>query len=40
MPEYLKKRYGGKRLQVYFAITQLALSILSGVSVSHHSAQS
>lgn len=32
MPEYLKKRYGGKRLRVYYAIVQLTLIILSGVS--------
>jgi sodium/glucose cotransporter 9 len=32
MPEYLKKRFGGKRLRVYYAIVQLVLIILSGVS--------
>lgn len=32
MPEYLKKRFGGKRLRVYYAIVQLTLIILSGVS--------
>jgi len=32
MPEYLKKRFGGKRLRVYYAIVQLTLIILTGVS--------
>lgn len=33
MPEYLAKRYGGKRLQVYFAVLSLALYIFTRLSV-------
>lgn len=33
MPEYLAKRYGGKRLQVYFAVLSLALYIFTKLSV-------
>ena len=35
MPEYLSKRFGGRRLRIYYAIVSLALSILSGISVSY-----
>ncbi len=34
MPEYLKKRYGGKRLRIYNAIIQVVMAILTGISVS------
>lgn len=34
MPEYLAKRYGGKRLRIYYAIVSLSLAIISGISVS------
>ena len=34
MPEYMKKRYGGHRLRVFYAIVQLVLTILTGISVS------
>ncbi len=33
MPEYLRKRYGGKRLRIYYAVVSLALNIISGISV-------
>lgn len=33
MPEYLAKRYGGKRLQVYFAVLSLTLYIFTKLSV-------
>ncbi|KAM9820858.1 sodium/myo-inositol cotransporter-like [Neosynchiropus ocellatus] len=33
MPEYLSKRYGGKRLKVYFAVLSLVLYIFTKVSV-------
>lgn len=33
MPEYLAKRYGGKRLQVYFAVLSLAPYIFTKLSV-------
>lgn len=33
MPEYLAKRYGGKRLQVYFAVLSLALYVFTKLSV-------
>ncbi|CAG06669.1 unnamed protein product [Tetraodon nigroviridis] len=33
MPEYLAKRYGGKRLQVYFAVLSLVLYIFTRLSV-------
>lgn len=33
MPEYLAKRYGGRRLQVYFAVLSLALYIFTKLSV-------
>lgn len=36
MPEYLKKRFGGTRLRVYNACIQLALSVLTGISVGNH----
>lgn len=32
MPEYLQKRFGGKRLRIYYSIIQLLLSIISGIS--------
>jgi len=32
MPEYLKKRYGGKRLRIYYAIVQIVLTVLTGIS--------
>ena len=34
MPEYMKKRFGGRRLRVYYALVQLVLAILTGISVS------
>ena len=37
MPEYLKHRYGGVRIRVYFAIIQLILAGLLGISVSESS---
>lgn len=33
MPEYLAKRYGGRRLQVYFAVLSLSLYIFTKLSV-------
>lgn len=33
MPEYLAKRYGGRRLQVYFAVLSLILYIFTKLSV-------
>lgn len=33
MPEYLEKRYGGRRLQVYFAVLSLSLYIFTKLSV-------
>lgn len=33
MPEYLAKRYGGRRLQVYFAVLSLTLYIFTKLSV-------
>lgn len=33
MPEYLSKRYGGKRIKVYFAILSLILYIFTKISV-------
>lgn len=33
MPEYLSKRFGGKRLQVYFAVLSLILYIFTKLSV-------
>lgn len=33
MPEYLSKRYGGRRLKVYFAVLSLALYIFTKLSV-------
>lgn len=33
MPEYLAKRYGGRRLQVYFAVLSLTLYIFTKISV-------
>lgn len=32
MPQYLKKRYGGKRLRIYYALVQIILTILTGIS--------
>lgn len=32
MPEYLQKRFGRKRIRVYYAITQLCWSVISGIS--------
>jgi hypothetical protein len=37
MPEYLQKRFGGKRIRIYYAVEQLALAIISGISVSLNS---
>lgn len=34
MPEYLKKRYGGKRIQIYLSVLSLFLYIFTKVSVS------
>ncbi|XP_043927500.1 sodium/myo-inositol cotransporter-like [Protopterus annectens] len=33
MPEYLSKRYGGKRIKVYFAVLSLVLYIFTKISV-------
>ena len=33
MPQYLKRRFGGLRLQICYAVTQLMLFILIGISV-------
>ncbi|XP_070533444.1 sodium/myo-inositol cotransporter 2-like isoform X3 [Ptychodera flava] len=38
MPEYLKKRFGGKRIQVYIAVLSLALYVLVKISVDIYSA--
>jgi len=32
MPEYLQKRFGRKRIRVYYAIVQLLWSVISGIS--------
>jgi len=32
IPEYLRKRYGGQRLRVCFALVQLMLNVLAGIS--------
>lgn len=34
MPEYLRKRFGGKRIQVYLSILSLLLYIFTKISVS------
>lgn len=34
MPEYLRKRFGGKRIQVYLSILSLMLYIFTKISVS------
>jgi low affinity sodium-glucose cotransporter 4 len=34
MPEYLKKRFGGKRLQIYLSIISLFICVALGISVS------
>lgn len=34
MPEYLKKRFGGKRIQVYLSVLSLILYIFTKISVS------
>ncbi|KAM5237563.1 solute carrier family 5 member 4-like [Ctenodactylus gundi] len=32
MPEYLKKRFGGKRLQIYFSILSLLMIVATGIT--------
>lgn len=43
MPEYLRKRFGGKRIQIYLSILSLLLYIFTKISVSplppHHVAR-
>ena len=34
MPEYLKRRFGGKRIQMYMAILALLVYIFTKISVS------
>lgn len=34
MPEYLRKRFGGKRIQIYLSILSLLLYIFTKISVS------
>lgn len=38
MPEYLRKRFGGKRIQVYLSVLSLILYIFTKISVSETSA--
>lgn len=38
MPEYLRKRFGGKRIQIYLSILSLVLYIFTKISVSITSA--
>lgn len=35
MPQYLKKRFGGKRISLYLSIISLFLYIFTKISVSH-----
>lgn len=35
MPEYMKKRFGGKRIRIYLAIIALLLSIFTKIAVQH-----
>ena len=34
MPEYLKKRFGGKRIQIYLSVLALLLYVFTKISVS------
>lgn len=34
MPEYLRKRFGGKRIQVYLSVLSLLLYVFTKISVS------
>ena len=34
MPEYLRKRFGGKRIQIYLSILSLLLYVFTKISVS------
>ena len=34
MPDYLQKRFGGKRIQMYISLLSLALYIFTKISVS------
>lgn len=34
MPEYLRKRFGGKRIQIYLSVLSLLLYIFTKISVS------
>ena len=34
MPEYLKKRFGGKRIQMYLSVLALLLYVFTKISVS------
>ncbi|XP_064631090.1 sodium/mannose cotransporter SLC5A10-like [Lineus longissimus] len=36
-PEYLKKRFGGRRMRVYFSVLSIVLYIMQGVSVTMYS---
>ena len=36
MPQYLKKRFGGQRIQVYMSVLSLILYIFTKISVSTH----
>lgn len=37
MPEYLKKRFGGKRIQIYLSVLSLILYVFTKISVSETS---
>ena len=36
MPEYLKKRYGGRRIRTYTSVLALVMYVLRNISVSKY----